>query len=68
MGMESDMSFRQDCRMVRIYKKGTRVHEMWAGARARPIFWGGVQGLRMKKSEDLESEIGIKGCAAALAT
>jgi hypothetical protein len=26
------------------------------------------QGLRMKKSEDLESEIGIKGCAAALAT
>jgi hypothetical protein len=33
------MSFRQDCRMVRIYKKGTRVHEMWAGARARPIFW-----------------------------
>jgi hypothetical protein len=28
----------------------------------------GTQGLRMKKSEDLESEIGIKGCAAALAT
>jgi hypothetical protein len=29
---------------------------------------GYCQGLRMKKSEDLESEIGIKGCAAALAT
>jgi hypothetical protein len=26
------------------------------------------QGLRMKKAEDLESEIGIKGCTAALAT